>query len=941
MRVGRAFACALLLAAIWSNPGNSQAGEAVANRTWTTAGFLGFSQGTLEDGGANTYVAADGTLRLINLWDLNNDGNIDLVFPSTHDNNEKVDLYIYWNKHGFSANQRTQLPTDGANSVNVADLDGDGYPDLIVVNDFNGTKTELNSYIYWGSKHGFDVTRRTELPTQGATAVAVADLNHDGYPDLVFSNSGVTYHVTEDHLNESYIYWGSKTGYTKEHRSILRTVYAQDVKILDLNHDGFPDIVFADAGNSGADSGALIYWGNAQADYSKTQPTLLPGEGSSAVALSDLNGDGYPEIVLANGYRLKGREMGMYNIFETVALNSYVYWGSPQGYSISKRTELPTVGASGVAVADLNHDGRSDIVFSNNSGGASYIYWADEKGYQPNRRTAIPTENASAVSVADLNHDGYPDLVFANISDGSSHNTNSYIYWGGEMGYSAARRTDLPSLGASGVVLGDLDRDGETDLVFANKIDGTDQAYSDSYIYWGDDKGQFAADRRQVLLTKGPNSYAAADINNDGYVDLFFPEVGRDTILWGSAKGYSMDRSTAVGSVNAFSGRFADFNRDGYLDLLLTDFVPGQDHVTLYYGGPNGFSEANRFIFRLDGVRYPAVADLDHDGWLDVIFPTINNGTVIYWGGPLGFDNSHKTLLPSAAASAVQVADLNHDGYLDLVVSNLFDKNSAPGKTRIFGGSAEGNTYIYWGSAQGYSASRRQVLTSVGNASASVADLNRDGYLDLVLSSYQAGDTRSHPSYIYWNSSLGFADQRVTMLPTNSAAGVVVADFNRDGYKDILFACHSKDGNHRTESYLYWGGPEGFSTSRRTLLPSNGTHLFNAVDIGNVYDRSDNYDYISAAISYGPAARFESISWTGETPFRTRLEFQVRVANTREELSSAAWQGPNGPESFYLTPGSKLVGLPAGASWIQYKARLVSPDSADTPVLRSVSIEHK
>ena len=79
------FAIPILLAALWAvAPGSGESG-----REWTTSSFLDFVDGALTDGGANTYVGADGTVRLINLWDLNNDGQLDLLFPSSHDHNEK------------------------------------------------------------------------------------------------------------------------------------------------------------------------------------------------------------------------------------------------------------------------------------------------------------------------------------------------------------------------------------------------------------------------------------------------------------------------------------------------------------------------------------------------------------------------------------------------------------------------------------------------------------------------------------------------------------------------------------------------------------------------------------------------------------------------------------------------------------------------------------
>ncbi len=285
------------------------------------------------------------------------------------------------------------------------------------------------------------------------------------------------------------------------------------------------------------------------------------------------------------------------------------------------------------------------------------------------------------------------------------------------------------------------------------------------------------------------------------------------------------------------------------------------------------------------------------------------------------------------------MADLNRDGFLDVIVSNLYDADPASDKPQSFGGSPEGDTFIYWGGSGGYDVSRRIILPSVGNSDVAVADLNGNGLLDMVLSSYHAGYTRSHPSTIYWNSSSGFDASRATQLPTNSASGVHVNDFDRNGYADILFACHSKEGNHRNDSFLYWGSEAGFSTDRRTFLPGLGPHHLTS-DAGHIYDRGNRYDYVSPPFNAGSKAHLESISWEGDTPFETGLEFQVRSAGTSQALKSAPWRGPKGPASFYTESGASLAGAAEGR-WIQYKASLVSPGSASSPVLGSVSIRYR
>ena len=67
-----------------------------AARIWKSATFLDRVDGALVDGGANTYVAADGSIRLIHLNDLNNDGHLDLVAPTDHSQSDgRIDLSIF------------------------------------------------------------------------------------------------------------------------------------------------------------------------------------------------------------------------------------------------------------------------------------------------------------------------------------------------------------------------------------------------------------------------------------------------------------------------------------------------------------------------------------------------------------------------------------------------------------------------------------------------------------------------------------------------------------------------------------------------------------------------------------------------------------------------------------------------------------------------------
>ena len=913
----------------------------------TSSGFLDFVDGTFADGGVNTYVAADGTIRLVNLQDLNNDGNFDLPVPCGQDHDERVDMFVYWaDENGFDTDRRLRLPTEGAIDAAASDLNRDGYPDLVVANRFDGENTELDSYVYWGSRNGFNAANRLALRTRAASAVAVADLNGDKYPDIVFANRGVDYHMVVDNFQMSFIYWGSENGYSEDRRSSVRTINCADVRIADINQDSHPDLLFVNEGNHESESGVVIYFGNSAGRYEESRRLELPGVCSSAIAVADLNADGYIEIVLANMYRLHAKpDPPTGNHVETYRVSSFIYWGDAAGYSTKRRTELPTLGARGVAIGDLNSDGKPDIVFPASTEDVSVIYWNGPQGFSPRRQSQVMAYHAHDAAIDDLNQDGHMDLVLANYAHAGFFDTVSYVYWGGPDGIRDERRTELPTSGATGIVVADLNGDRLKDVAFVNKIEGVsypggttasvaEVGPTTSWVYWGDVEGRFSPERRLGLpTTRNTDGYVASDLNADGRVDLLFAHDSTPTIIyWGSDAGLSEKNRSTVPEGNSGTGRTADFNRDGYLDVLLNSAV--------IYGQKSGFSATNRFNFESAGYIL-SLADLNRDGWLDVVAPTHDRVT-IFWNGPGGFDNTRVTLLsmPGKHAGMVEMADFNGDTWLDLVVVNEVDalKPIGPGEAAVHYANPYTVSYIYWGSSDGYSASRRLELPTVGSTDAVAADLNSDGYVDIFFSSYLAGVHRHFPGYIYWNGPDGFDVRQRTSIPGFSGCGVLAADCNLDGYQELIVANHTRVGNHRSDLWVHWGSADGFSADDRTSLPAAGPHFLGLVDVGNIFDRSERYDYISSPYDAGPDWKFESLSWKASTPFATGLEFQIRTAAQEDQLESATWQGPDGPKSVYGTSGDRIPPTARTHRWMQYKATLISPNSANTPVLDSVSV---
>src|SRR5580765_1551331 len=102
--------------------------QVAAAAEWNTASFDDFRKGQLFDAGSNVYVSHRGRMQMINRWDLNGDGFLDLVLPSGHAHTEKEDTYVYLN-NGQDIDGRTliKLPGNGSTGGAIADLNKDGY----------------------------------------------------------------------------------------------------------------------------------------------------------------------------------------------------------------------------------------------------------------------------------------------------------------------------------------------------------------------------------------------------------------------------------------------------------------------------------------------------------------------------------------------------------------------------------------------------------------------------------------------------------------------------------------------------------------------------------------------------------------------------------------------------------------------------------------------
>jgi hypothetical protein len=170
---------------------------------------------------------------------------------------------------------------------------------------------------------------------------------------------------------------------------------------------------------------------------------------------------------------------------------------------------------------------------------------------------------------------------------------------------------------------------------------------------------------------------------------------------------------------------------------------------------------------------------------------------------------------------------------------------------------------------------------------------------------------------------------------------VAALDLNRDGWLELVVSNHKALFDHSTGgTNIYWGGPDGLSYDRRDHLPTMGVHLDEMVDAGNVYDRRFEQDYISPVVEAPAGATFTRLDFKAQLKFGAGVKFQVRTAADRRGLPESPWLGPEGPGSFYDRTDAALSNVAANHRFLQYRAVLTSPDGTSYPILTQIAVEH-
>ena len=268
------------------------------------------------------------------------------------------------------------------------------------------------------------------------------------------------------------------------------------------------------------------------------------------------------------------------------------------------------------------------------------------------------------IALGDVNGDGRLDLVFGN---GRHLPQPNLLYVNGSPVDLFFPPRPLGNSATYAVILADLDRDGHLDLV-----EGNDFGYP-NIVWMNDGRGNFASQ-----FAFGPEDrtrdVAAGDVTGDGFPDIV---VANFVVVPGDAsKVYVNDgharfsdvRSLRVGEADAAAVALGDFNQDTHLDIVLGNLRGSSNHLYLNDGKGN-FAIPVPFGPREDDTQTVAVADLDGDKHPDVVVGNMNGPDRVFFGDGRGAFGRSITFGPERGPTrAIAVADMDGTGTPDIVV---------------------------------------------------------------------------------------------------------------------------------------------------------------------------------------------------------------------------------------------------------------------------------
>jgi hypothetical protein len=678
----------------------------------------------------------------IAVGDFNGDGKPDLATPSFYASPPMISVLLANGDGTFQS--AVNVPIGAApEDVEAADFNGDGKLDFAVAT--YGTSTVS---VLLGNGNG---TFQPAVNYQAGTKpyrIVVGDFNADGKVDLAVSNRGSS--VSNGGVT---ILLGNGNGSFLTGTSYTTGPNAFGLASGDFNGDGKQDLVATAAGNpfQSSGNGVFILLGNGNGTFQGPSHfsfgTISSPDG---VVVSDLNGDGKDDLAIANYYS---------NAVSVFLGNGNGTFATPVNYALG--TAVHSFYFPNLAVADLNNDGKEDLVVADNGDSNVWVLLGNGNGSFQAGVNHDAGGSTQSVAVADLNGDGKLDVAAANI-----YGNSVTVLLGQADGSLPTVPTVTAGLDVLGVVATDFNGDGQADLATAN------YGSSSVSVLLGNGNGTFHL-AINTPVGPGPQAIAAGDFNGDGKPDLVTANFKGATlsVLLGNGDGTFKAATNYFTDGVPYAVTVADVNGDGKADLLTANSATATVSVLLGNGNGTFKSAANYAVG--SNPNEVVAADFNGDGKLDLAVSNRGSNTVsVLLGNGNGTFAAAGNIAAGTAPSSVVASDINGDGKPDVIVADGGAFNPSAAGVSILLGNGNGTF-------------QPAVLLPAGSTPVAVAvgDFNGDGSPDLVVANIHGADI----SILLGNGNGTFqaaADYVAGAVPTVVAIG----DLNGDHAPDLAVA---------------------------------------------------------------------------------------------------------------------------------------------------------
>lgn len=327
----------------------------------------------------------------------------------------------------------------------IADLDGDGNQDLIIVG--GRTDGSPSATLYLGNGDGtFSADSAAFSGVEHFSSTSVADVNEDGTPDVLITGED------ERNLPIPTLYLGNGNGAFTTAEAGLEGGEGGTSSIADMNGDGHLDLLITGrTDNQIVDT--KLYLGNGDGTFSETD-TGLPDLEFGAHSIADVNGDDHLDILLT-GQDTENDNNRIAALFLGDGTGDF----SPAGAG------LTGVSLSSTSIADVNEDGNADLLIAGFDGDAptTTLYLGDGTGNFSPADAGLPDLSSASTAIADVDGDGNQDLLLS--GENENGNPTTMLYLGDGDGNFSPADVELKDLQDGSISIADVDGDQDLDVL--------------------------------------------------------------------------------------------------------------------------------------------------------------------------------------------------------------------------------------------------------------------------------------------------------------------------------------------------------------------------------------------------------------------------------------------------------------------------------------------